>query len=570
MADHTIYTGTSLPHRQRKVDVSHCPTCGGLQCLCRPRFFAGQLLTEDDLGRLDRYIVEKNKLHNRYLHGWGVVCGLEVVCHNCKGWVTVKQGYAIDPCGNDIIVCENDTVDVCALIKKCKDKERRDWECEPPYRDRDNGCKDVKETWVLAIRYDEKPSRGITALTRKSDVGCCSRCNCGGSSDCGCGCHEDNNGKSNNGSHNFSKRTPAQCEPTMLCEGYRYEVYKLPCGDNDESDPSEMIKRFWECFGAYFNGLPQIPKPVAGSDNITQQQWHDYCCNMKIALKEFFMTHPTNNCQILETLSGIVCPVPDSDNFNEVQKIAWNAFVAIFFQHIFHCFCSALLPPCPEPAEDTRVVLATITVSKDKGDCCIDRVCNWTTLRKFVTTFPNLQYWLSPFDNIRKIREGLEDLCCEFLGLLQIKSGINVDERFTFRESAKETKSSKSFSTLINDAFAGKSSRINAESMFKGMMGEKDDKGEPYLKDIERENLPQFLMINNVLGPLLKTMVPDDMKDMVSFVQSIMKTKDMPTEKVRTNEINELKTKMSKMQETLKKQQKTINEISKKTNNSGK
>ncbi len=40
-----------------------CPACGELKCLCRPRFFPGQLLTEEDLNRLDRYIVEKNKLH---------------------------------------------------------------------------------------------------------------------------------------------------------------------------------------------------------------------------------------------------------------------------------------------------------------------------------------------------------------------------------------------------------------------------------------------------------------------------------------------------------------------------
>src|SRR6516162_11281841 len=72
-----------------------CPDCGGLQCLCRPRFFAGQLLTEDDLNRLDRYIIAKNKLHNRYLHGWGTVCGLEVACNPCTGFVTVKSGYAL-------------------------------------------------------------------------------------------------------------------------------------------------------------------------------------------------------------------------------------------------------------------------------------------------------------------------------------------------------------------------------------------------------------------------------------------------------------------------------------------
>ena len=71
-----------------------CPACGGLECLCRPRFFAGQLLTEADLNRLDHYIVAKNKLHNRYVHGWGVACGMEVVCSACGDQVIVRPGYA--------------------------------------------------------------------------------------------------------------------------------------------------------------------------------------------------------------------------------------------------------------------------------------------------------------------------------------------------------------------------------------------------------------------------------------------------------------------------------------------
>src|SRR6266542_5411055 len=48
-------------------------TCDGLECLCRPRFFAGQLLTDEDLRRLDHYVVAKDRLHNRYLHGPGSV-----------------------------------------------------------------------------------------------------------------------------------------------------------------------------------------------------------------------------------------------------------------------------------------------------------------------------------------------------------------------------------------------------------------------------------------------------------------------------------------------------------------
>src|SRR5437868_8395308 len=99
---------TTTPSRPYKTpcdrSIQVCPECGGLECLCRPRFFAGQLLTDEDLNLLDHYIVEKGKLHNRYLQGWGVVCGLEVVCNPCNA-VTVRAGYALGPCGEDIVVC---------------------------------------------------------------------------------------------------------------------------------------------------------------------------------------------------------------------------------------------------------------------------------------------------------------------------------------------------------------------------------------------------------------------------------------------------------------------------------
>ena len=41
-------------------DRPACPACGGLQCLCRPRFFPGQLLTDEDLNRL-KGLIEAGK-----------------------------------------------------------------------------------------------------------------------------------------------------------------------------------------------------------------------------------------------------------------------------------------------------------------------------------------------------------------------------------------------------------------------------------------------------------------------------------------------------------------------------
>ena len=84
----------------------------------RPRFFAGQLLTEDDLAALADYTTAKDRLHNRYLFGAGVVCGLWVSCDPCGGGtVTVQPGYALDCCGNDLILRCAATLDVNAMIR---------------------------------------------------------------------------------------------------------------------------------------------------------------------------------------------------------------------------------------------------------------------------------------------------------------------------------------------------------------------------------------------------------------------------------------------------------------------
>ena len=91
------------------VSASGCGCgCGGASCLTeasggyvRPRFFAGQLLTEDDLQLITDYVAAKNRLHNRDFLGEGVVCGLEVLCHPCEsGEVRVRPGHALDCCGN--------------------------------------------------------------------------------------------------------------------------------------------------------------------------------------------------------------------------------------------------------------------------------------------------------------------------------------------------------------------------------------------------------------------------------------------------------------------------------------
>jgi hypothetical protein len=71
----------------------------------RPRYFAGKLLTAEDFELEQRYHIEKRWLLNRMLHGSGVVSGLSVAAGE-GGNVTVAPGFALDPYGRELLLCD--------------------------------------------------------------------------------------------------------------------------------------------------------------------------------------------------------------------------------------------------------------------------------------------------------------------------------------------------------------------------------------------------------------------------------------------------------------------------------
>jgi hypothetical protein len=121
----------------------------GASAFVRPRFFGGMLLTEDDLQAIDDYTVAKRRLTNRQMFGSGVVCGLEVDCDPCKpGWLTVNPGYALDCCGNDIVVGCPEKLDAFALLSELRKREGID--CGEP-------CDtDSDRTYLLVVSFHEQ------------------------------------------------------------------------------------------------------------------------------------------------------------------------------------------------------------------------------------------------------------------------------------------------------------------------------------------------------------------------------------------------------------------------------
>jgi hypothetical protein len=137
-----------------------CTGCGGSGTpmretgAVRPQYFGGMLLTEEDLQAGIDYVVAKRRLTNRSVFGAGVVCGLDVTCDPCEpGAVTVTPGYAIDCCGNDIVVDCLERIDVLALVRELR--ERTGVDCGEP-------CEDLPhQEYVLNVLYAEQHTEPV-------------------------------------------------------------------------------------------------------------------------------------------------------------------------------------------------------------------------------------------------------------------------------------------------------------------------------------------------------------------------------------------------------------------------
>ena len=68
----------------------------------RLRYFDGMSLTPADFELEQEYFRKKSKLHNRSLHGFGIVTGLKVTV--TKGEVIVETGQALDCEGNELVI----------------------------------------------------------------------------------------------------------------------------------------------------------------------------------------------------------------------------------------------------------------------------------------------------------------------------------------------------------------------------------------------------------------------------------------------------------------------------------
>jgi hypothetical protein len=135
----------------------------------RLRFFHGMLLDDRDFTNEQQYHIEKRKLHNRMLHGWGIVCGLEIVREDDLSKFVVTQGMALDCHGNEILVCNDVTVDLkdlpCSSSKE-KSKIIVQEDCDQQAQGAQNEI-----TRYIGIRYHEKATVPVPVYITDDECG---------------------------------------------------------------------------------------------------------------------------------------------------------------------------------------------------------------------------------------------------------------------------------------------------------------------------------------------------------------------------------------------------------------
>ena len=152
-----------------KNTSTECPECE-IGSLTRNNYFTGKLLVERDFKDEQRYYMDKLRLHQKRLHGEGVVCGLEVKEHSnqaCRGrYLCIDPGFAKDCCGNDIIVPQQECIDITQFKSWTKLRAAQKTQAGGA------GAPGIgsSHTLQICVRYRECPTENIPVLY--DDCGC--------------------------------------------------------------------------------------------------------------------------------------------------------------------------------------------------------------------------------------------------------------------------------------------------------------------------------------------------------------------------------------------------------------
>ncbi|HKE25418.1 MAG TPA: hypothetical protein VKB88_23830 [Bryobacteraceae bacterium] len=370
----------------------HTSECCKLTCFERPVYFCGQLLSDADLTLQENYFREKNKLYHRTIDGYGVVCGLRMKCDGtCDGHIAIGEGYAIDCCGNDLVVCEPKSYDVIGALRAKK------WLLESPEEPCDkkpgsqtytqgqprsytggqhntqgqpqtaNEGKELREheyeegclfrqCFYIGICYAEEASTYVTPYT----------------TDCTPG--------------------PGPCQPTRIRECVSFEVYdELPCRPNPLKEIEKRIERCFRMFreGQFARWLrefaPEILRILRCDQTDTQTDDANRAATLQpdgyalfVQLRAQFLHQlricpDQYNCNLEREVCRLRCPSKSDDEMGPTALEAFTKLFMLIEKYVFSCVLAEFAFLCPDPPDPCCVLIGAVEVENGR----LTRVINY-------------------------------------------------------------------------------------------------------------------------------------------------------------------------------------------------
>jgi hypothetical protein len=362
--------------------------CCKLTCFERPTYFCGQLLSDTDLTLQETYFREKNKLYHRTLDGFGVVCGLRMKCDcQCKGHVTIGDGFAIDCCGNDLVICQPKSFDVIGELRKKK------WLIEPPegcceekeFEERERDCR-IRQCFYIGMCYSEEPIDYVTPYTTECSPG------------------------------------PGPCQPTRVREGVRFEIYdEVPARPDPLKAIEERIERCFRIFreGQFAKGLQQLAPRILElvcrykkdsrvqereraeevreqrerSEDVRDAPYALFQELRALFLHQLRICPDQYNCDLEYEVCKLCAPTRDRDSTETSPLECFTKLLEFIQRYVFSCVLAEFAFLCPEPPDPCCVLIGAVEIENGR----LKRVINYPRwyLWSFANFFEVLIYTLA-------------------------------------------------------------------------------------------------------------------------------------------------------------------------------
>jgi len=123
-----------------------------------------------------------------------------------------------------------------------------------------------------------------------------------------------------------------------------------------------------------------------------------------------------------------------------------------------------------------------------------------------------------------------------------------------------EVSPEQEFSRVVLNAIANRDRTIDAQTLFLGAMELEDDRHQPLVTDAELRNPLQYLLLNQLVPPLIQNAVPEEdagaLKTALANFSRIMSSPEVPAA-----EMQALRSQVEELRRVVQEQQTHINEL---------